>query len=480
MSLGRHALSNFAASIFPVLVALVTVPFYLRFIGAERYGVLAIIWTLLGYFGFFDFGFGRAVAQRMARMADAPEGERSTLLWTGLAATFLLGIIGSLILWLGADYILTNIGNLSEQNRREASAAVFWLLPALPILLSASVLDGALQARMRFYELNSIQVLGNTLAQLVPLAVAATGRIELQALVPAVLAPRIITITLLYWQARKHVPLCGHPVFDRSHLKPLISYGGWISVTSILAPLLVTIDRLVIASVSGAKAAAYYTVPYSLVSNSMVISSSLSSALFPRLASSNPTQGKELAKQASAILVTVMTPVVITGLFLVQPFLELWVGKEFSANCTGVAELILLGVWVNATVIPHHARFIATENPRTIAFIFLMETPIYLLMLWQGVTQWGVVGAAGAWCLRVVLDTGILLRLNGVFVYTVRSTAFSILLVASAAVSVLIWKPTQSVHWVMAAVLLFISLFMDRQLIRKVYFHIRTHQVGSV
>ena len=75
----------------------------------------------------------------------------------------------------------------------------------------------------------------------------------------------------------------------------MMHYGGWVSVITMLGPLLVTIDRLVIASLSGAKAIAYYTVPYDLVSRTMVISGSFSSAIFPRLASVSAKSARDMA-----------------------------------------------------------------------------------------------------------------------------------------------------------------------------------------
>jgi len=448
-----------------MLVALATVPLYLGYIGAERYGVLAVIWALLGYFGFFDLGFGRAVIQRMSRLADADECERSNLLWTALISTFLLGILASAVLWLFSDYILLNKIDMSMSSRSEVSGALAWMLFVLPILLPTSVLIGALQARLRFAEVNIIQLTSNIISQLFPLAIAASGHVELKILVPAVLASRVLNAVLLLAQSRRHVPLNSTPVIDRVHLKAMLSYGGWVSVMTFLGPFLVTIDRLIIATLSGAKAVTSYTVPYDLVSRTMIISMSLASALFPRLASSSPDEARVLADRATVMLLAVMTPIVIAGIFVAQPFLNVWLGKSLAGSSAGVAELILLGVWINALVIPHHARFMATENPRTVVMIYLIQIPIYLLMLWVGLKYWGVVGAAAAWSLRVCIDTLMLLYVNHTLFKTLSCAVPYAALIFSAAVVVLCINLQPVIHWSLCIFLIGFSLSKDRELL---------------
>lgn len=465
MSIRKHTLFNLGGAVLPMVIALATVPLYLGYIGAERYGVLAVIWALLGYFGFFDLGFGRAVTQRMARLADADDSERSKLLWTALLSTFVLGILASVLLWLFSDFILLNVIEMSARSRSEAAGAVAWMLLALPVLLPTTVLMGALQARLRFAEINVIQLISSLISQLLPLAVAASGHIELKVLVPAALASRLLMAALLFQQSRRHVPLIGSPAIDRVHLKAMLGYGGWVSVMTFLGPLLVTIDRLIIATLSGAKAVASYTVPYDLVSRTMVISGSLSSALFPRLASATPAEARTLAERATVALVAVMTPVVIVGIFVAQPFLNVWLGKSFAAGSAGVSELILLGVWVNALVIPHHARLMATGNPRTVVMIYLFQIPIYLIMLWVGLQYWGVVGAAGAWSLRVLIDTLMLLYVNHALSKTLRRAAPYAVLVIAATVNVFLLNLQPLAHWSLGVFLLGLSLLKDRELL---------------
>jgi O-antigen/teichoic acid export membrane protein len=438
MSLGKHTAANFAGAGIPMLVALATIPVYLRLIGEDRYGVLAVVWSVVTYFSFLDLGFGRAVAQRLARTAEADGPERSEIVWTGFLVSFTLGLIGGCLLYFAAVILVDRIPGLAGTRRHEAALSLPWLILAFPLLLPGTVLSGALQARLRFVEMNLIQILGNLLGQLLPLVMALLGHVELHYLVPTVLFSRIVTNTLLFTECRRHLPLMRVTFAGGKHLGPLVAYGGWVSVMNVIAPLLVTVDRVVIGAISGARAVTYYTVPYDLISRGMVVSSSFSSALFPRLAKLSNEDGRVLAREAAMTLLSIMSPLTALGLLIAHPFIAVWVGRNFAEQTRGVPEILLLGIWANAVAVPHYSRFLARETPRKIVMIYIAELPFYLAALWYGVHEWGALGAACAWTFRVVLDSTLLLHLNAALRQSMRSILPALLFLGVAFASVFV------------------------------------------
>ncbi len=77
-----------------IAVALVTIPIYLRLVGEARYGVISIVWVLLGFFGYLDLGLSRAVTNALAKLRNASQPERARVLLTTMGINFGMGLIG--------------------------------------------------------------------------------------------------------------------------------------------------------------------------------------------------------------------------------------------------------------------------------------------------------------------------------------------------------------------------------------------------
>ena len=57
--IARNTFYNLLGYGIPLIFALVLIPPLISKLGTERFGVLNLIWMVVGYFSFFDFGFGK-------------------------------------------------------------------------------------------------------------------------------------------------------------------------------------------------------------------------------------------------------------------------------------------------------------------------------------------------------------------------------------------------------------------------------------
>ncbi|MFA6181996.1 flippase [Acidithiobacillus sp.] len=403
--IARSTLINLAGAAIPAVLLLITVPIYLHLIGEARYGVLAIVWLLLGYFGVFDLGFGRAVANRIAALHDATAEERQGIFWTGLAISAVTGLIGGAILYLLGDWLFAHVFHISGSLRIEAENAMPWLASALPLAIIISLLAGALEGRQAFLALNGAQIFGTVLYQLFPLVVAYAGWITLPYLIAAAIVGRLLSVLLLFALSYRHVPLSPRPRFALNQVKSLLHYGGWITVTGLVGPLLTVFDRFLIGAKVGMVAVTAYTVPYNLVMRLSILPASLQTALFPRFAMVDPTEAKALAARAVLSIGAIMTPIVVMGLLLIKPFLILWVGAALAEKTAPVGQILLFGMWINTLAYIPYAYLQARGRPDLPAKFHVLELLPYIGILWVLIDRLGVPGAAWAWDLRVLADT---------------------------------------------------------------------------
>jgi O-antigen/teichoic acid export membrane protein len=406
--LGRATLFNFAGFAVPVLLQLVTVPLFIRVIGIERYGVMALVWLLLGYFGLFDLGFGQAMARRIAILREAPAVQRAQVFWTGTCLSVLTGAAGGLLLYAAGTWLFGHVLSVPPGLRGEFRACLPLVAMALPIVTFISALSGSLQGREAFGPLNLSQVTGGVLYQVLPLLAASLVSPSLPGLVLAAIAGRLVTAGMLFWFCRARVPALSRPGLTAAEIPALLTYGGWLTLTGVISPLLTVFDRFVIGAVSGMGAVAAYTIPFNLVMRLAALPGSLQGALFPRFAAAAPAEAGRLQGRAVLIVAGVTTPMLVTALFAMQPFLRLWVGPGLAGAAAPVGLILIPGLWANILAFIPYGFLQSRNRPDVPAKFHAAELIFYAPLLFILTRHFGAAGAAAAWDIRSAADAVLL------------------------------------------------------------------------
>ncbi len=413
MSVKRHTFYNLCGSIAPMFISLATVPLFLRLIGDARYGVLALVWLFLGYFGLFDPGITKAAEFHIARLHKTDQQkERESVFWTAMAINLAFGLVGGAALYLIARPIFTSFFKMPGELRSEVLASLPWLAASLPVSIGTGILGGALQAREQFGIYNIIRFFNISLTQLAPLAVAYWHGPQLTWLIPTVLIARAVGIIPSMIVLTRRLPLRGTGRIDPSLFKELFSYGGWITITNVLGPVLTTLDRMLIGSLLSADAVAFYSVPFNLVARVSALPAALQNSIFPKLSRNTQQDSARLASDAVLALAAVMTPIAVIGVAVLPIFMRFWVGSAFAKHAAPVGLILLIGVWINGVAFIPFGHLQARGRPDIIAKFHAAEILPFIAVLWLGLHYFGLIGAAVAWNLRVAADA-ILLFMAG-------------------------------------------------------------------
>ncbi len=406
--LARNSLLNLLGSVLPVLVAIIAIPILVRGIGTERFGILSLVWMFVGYFSLFDLGLGKAVTKLVAeKIGTDEEGQIPPLVWTSIFLMLLLSIVGLAVLVGVTPWLVRDVLNVSTSFEDETIFSFYAIAVSLPFIINTSALRGILIAYQRFGLVNAIRVPQGILNFLAPLAVLPFST----SLIPVVSV--LIGLRILVWFAHLYLCLKNYPTLyrnikiKRSVVRPLLGFGSWMTVTNIVSPLMTYLDRFFIASVVSTTAVAYYAAPYQVVTKLLIVPGALLSVLFPAFSSSLNTdshRAQQLFENGIQAIFIILFPVTVIILFFAHEGLNVWLGFEFAENSTVVLQILAIGILFNSLTLVPFTYIQSAGRPDLTAKFHLLELPIYIFALLLVLPRYGIVGAAGVWVVRIILD----------------------------------------------------------------------------
>jgi O-antigen/teichoic acid export membrane protein len=408
--LARNTLLNLIGQAAPLLVGVVTLPLIIGGLGAERFGLLSLSWVVLGYFTIFDLGLGRAATKYVAEALARGDKDRvPRLVYSAVIVQAIGGGLGLIVLVAITPLLVGHVFNIPPALAAEAKVTFYLLAIAVPAVLVSSSLTGVLAAAQRFDLVNVVGASFSVINSLLTVVAVVSWNWHLPQIVAMLVASRFLACGAYYWLCLRVFPaLKGLPHCHQQELRALIGFGGWVTVSSIVGPILVYLDRFMIGAMLTMAAVAYYSAPYEIVTRLWIIPASLVATLFPAFSVlAGQRQWERLTDLFSRSTQWVLLPlgsVVVVLLVFAHDILQLWLGSAFAKEGTGVLQILAVGVLVNSLAHVPYSLLQAQGRPDITAKLHLVELPLHGLLVWWLISLWGTTGAALAWTIRVAVD----------------------------------------------------------------------------
>ena len=394
----------------PFGFAIVCMPLLLHKLGPDRYGLLLLAWGVVGYFSLFDFGLGRAITQLVARAYSVSAAEAVPVIVTGMLALAIFGVVGGLILYVAAPYI-GQAQRIPVSLREETIQSVKVLGVGLPFVIVSAGLRGALEGVFDFAWINVIRIVLGIGTYLVPVLVMLLG-VRLDWICAALVLLRVLGCFLYYVRCRIFFSLEGsRKLISVTVAKRLMGYGGWITISNLMSPLMAYMDRFLVAGAISVALAGYYATSQEIVTKLQIIPSAILAVLFPAISRSHvssPERAGDIFFRGTQYVTFVLLPLAAGLILFAREGLGLWFGHEFATQSYRVAQILTVGSFINCLAFNPFFFLQGIGRPDITAKLHVIELPVYLLLLWLLTTRWGVTGVALAWSLRMVLDLALL------------------------------------------------------------------------
>jgi len=406
--LARNAAWNLLTQCLPMAVALATMPWLIRGLGTDRFGVMTLSWMVLGYFSLFDLGLGRALTKMVAERLGRGRGDEvPALVWTSMALMTALGLAGTALVTAVTPWLVDDALRLGGALRGESKGAFYLMGVALPFVVGTAGLRGAMEAHQRFGAINVVRTVTSLYILLAPLAVL-WFTTDLAVVVGVVCLGRIACWGAHVFICLRDIPGLRSGVALRADLvRPLLGYGGWMTAVNVINPLMVQMDRFLIGAMVSAAAVAYYTTPQELVTRAWFLSSAVLGVMFPAFATSYVTDRRRTGALFGRCLSQVgliLFPICAVAVGLSGEILTAWLGADFAEEGARVLQWLALGVFLNGLAQVPSAMIQGIGRPDLTFKVHLAELPPYLLAAWLLIRGRGIEGAAVAWTARTALD----------------------------------------------------------------------------
>jgi O-antigen/teichoic acid export membrane protein len=411
MSLKKNTIWSFTGSVAPMLLGLVTIPYLIKQVHVEAFGILTLVWSLIGYFSIFDFGIGRALTHQVSsNISQNLESELPSILKTGLLFMLATGVFGGGVLAITSHELGTHWLNVSKGLETDTIKCLLIAAIGIPLTTITSGLKGILEGYEDFKAASVLRIILGICNFGLPALTVMFLNNSLEYMVLSLVLARFIVMIAHIIVINKRLSIyevMTTNLADRNKIKKLLSFGAWMTLSNIISPLMVTADRFIISFMLGAGLVAFYTVPFDFIVRLLVVPAALTGVLFPRfsfLYKTDIEQLKRLYKKSFFIIFAVMC-IISFGIAIGSYFgLTIWLGENFAKHSWVIASVLAIGLLFNSLAQIPHTAIQASGDVKTTSIIHLCEFIFYIPLLYGALHFYGLVGAALVWVLRVLAD----------------------------------------------------------------------------
>jgi O-antigen/teichoic acid export membrane protein len=408
MSVKSRAISNTAivsgANLLMLLIGFLLLPVLVYRIGADGYGYLAYarMFSSMGILAIFDMGLRVAVTRSVADYQARGDFEKiHTLVLSTAWLLATIGVFFAVLGWQFSQEIASALVSSGDDIGRMA-LAIKWAFVTWPLELPGLVVYGALEGLQRFRQVKLLEILWWLLYTALAIAavsvgydyfvVAAIGLILL--LMKLGLATNILlnclSKTSISWFRLPDVAVLTRQIKLAKHIflsqlsSMIANQGEKLAVAILLPPAMMTGYEVLI------------KLPRMIKSN-FALGNQVVMPLASELnASDDMDRNRKLLDYGMQLNLAVVVPISVTSAYLAHPFLNLWLGSDFTYLTHLLQVLLIFNIlnplssfgWqimigMNRKV--HHVTMIQWLNLAVTLLVWFALIPNYGL--------WGVVAA---------------------------------------------------------------------------------------
>lgn len=407
MSLSRNILFSYASQIYVTLISIVMVPMYVRYLGAETFGLVSFFAVLQVWFLLLDMGLSPTMAREVARFnggaTDAVNLRRLLRAMEGIFVAVAL-LAGATIIF-GAGAIASKWLNVQQLSQTEVQHAIMLMAVIVGLRWICGLYRSVVSGFERFAWIGVFNCVVATarFVLVIPFFVyvgtSPTQFFSYQLVLTAVEAALLMLKTyrllpkLAEWQ-RTH--------WEWEPLRSVLKFSLSLALTSSAWALVTQTDKLVLSKLLSLSDYAYFSLAVLVASSVTVIIAPLSGVMLPSMtrlnASGNEVSLIRLYRNATQLVALFAIPSALLFAYFPEQVLSAWIGNAAIAEkAAPVLTLYALGNGILAVgSFPYYLQFAKGDVK-----LHMIGNCLFALILIPAsilaTLEYGAIGAGWSW-----------------------------------------------------------------------------------
>lgn len=407
MSLKKNIFANYITQIYIALIGIVMVPVYIKFMGAETYGLIGFFAVMQAWFALLDAGLSPTITRETARFqagaTDALNFRRMVRALEGVF--FIVALVGGTLLFLLSDFIARDWLKASTLPLGELVLSVQLMAIIIALRWICGLYRGVINGAEKLVWLcgfnSGIATLRFVLVVPLMVFVGTTPAVFFSFQLAAALI-EIVILTVYAYRLLPNVAVGNMSPLDWASLKPMLKFSLSIAFTSSVWVMVTQTDKLILSKLLPLVDYGYFTLAVLLASGITMISGPISSAIMPRMARLE-AQGDHvglivLYRNATQFVVVCTGAVTLTFAFCAESLLTVWTGDHSVAR-QAAPTLILYALGNGVLVIsafPYYLQY-AKGNLRLHMIGNAVFVVLFVPTIIWATTTFGSIGAGAVW-----------------------------------------------------------------------------------
>ena len=406
MSVKTNAVATVASRVYLAAISLVMLPFYIREMGLEVYGLVALFLSLQVWFQLLDVGLTPTMARESARhRAGALSAHAFRVLLRSMEGVFLgLAALAGLALFGGADFIAAHWLKVDRLTHHDVVSSLRMMAICIALKLMGELYRGTLSGFERLVWLAGFNSFFGTMRWVLVVPYMAWVGSSPVHFFGFQLAVAIFETLVLGAHAYRLLPRAstGRTPWRAGPLREVLGFSVVMSLASVVWITLSQLDKLLLAGLLSLADFGAFSLAAAAAGGVLLVSSSLTEVLLPRLTRLH-TEGLPSARTALYRRATQLASGAswsVASVLAVHAHHALWVWTGDATLAAQAAPMLTLYALGNATLavgaLPYYLQFAEGRLRLHLVGTSLMVVVMLPCLVWA-TSRFGGVGAAGVW-----------------------------------------------------------------------------------